>query len=100
MVDQDLTVWLIECNTNPCLDESSSLLRNILPRMVDDALKLTIDKVFKSSAEIKVQELSELKANKYQKMPESPSKRFTISGARKFLTGHDPSLVKPDSFNP
>ena len=23
IIDQDFTVWLIECNTNPCLDESS-----------------------------------------------------------------------------
>ena len=23
MIDQDFTVWLIECNTNPCLEESS-----------------------------------------------------------------------------
>ena len=23
MVDQDFTTWLIEVNTNPCLDESS-----------------------------------------------------------------------------
>ena len=46
MCDNDLTVWLIECNTNPCLDESSALLRRILPRMLDDAFKLTIDREF------------------------------------------------------
>ncbi len=46
MIDQDFTVWLIECNTNPCLDESSQLLRTLLPRMLDDAFKLTIDRVF------------------------------------------------------
>ena len=23
LIDVDFTVWLIECNTNPCLDESS-----------------------------------------------------------------------------
>lgn len=26
MIDQDFTVWLIEVNTNPCLDESSKIL--------------------------------------------------------------------------
>ena len=46
MVDNDLTVWLIEVNTNPCLDESSSILKAILPRMLDDAFKLTIDRDF------------------------------------------------------
>ena len=46
MVDSDLTVWLIEANTNPCLDESSTILKRILPRMIDDAFKLTIDREF------------------------------------------------------
>lgn len=46
MIDADLTVWLIEVNTNPCLEESSSLLRILLPRMLDDAFKLTIDRQF------------------------------------------------------
>ena len=46
MVDNDMSVWLIEVNTNPSLDESSSILRALLPRMLDDALKLTVDKEF------------------------------------------------------
>lgn len=46
MVDYDMTVWLIECNTNPCLDESSSILKRLLPRMLDDAFKLSIDRDF------------------------------------------------------
>jgi hypothetical protein len=48
MVDNDLSVWLIEVNTNPCLDESSRILEKILPRMLDDAMKHTIDKDFPS----------------------------------------------------
>lgn len=46
MVDNDMSVWLIEVNTNPCLDESSSFLKQILPRMLDDAFKLSIDRDF------------------------------------------------------
>ena len=46
MLDSEGDVWLIEVNTNPCLDESSPLLQQLLPRMIDDALKLTVDKVF------------------------------------------------------
>jgi hypothetical protein len=46
MIDADFTVWLIECNTNPCIEESSQLLRVLLPRMLDDAFKLTVDKHF------------------------------------------------------
>jgi len=33
IIDETFKVWLIEINTNPCLEESSKLLRTILPRM-------------------------------------------------------------------
>lgn len=46
IIDTDLNVWLIEVNTNPCLEESSTLLSRLIPRMLDDAFKLTIDKIF------------------------------------------------------
>jgi D-alanine-D-alanine ligase-like ATP-grasp enzyme len=34
ILDQDLNVWLIEVNTNPCIEESSPLLAMLLPRML------------------------------------------------------------------
>jgi D-alanine-D-alanine ligase-like ATP-grasp enzyme len=46
MIDTDMNVWLIEVNTNPCLEESSKILETLIPRMLDDLFKLTIDKVF------------------------------------------------------
>ena len=46
MIDYQLKPWLIEVNTNPCLEESSKLLKQLVPRMLDDALKLTLDVVF------------------------------------------------------
>lgn len=46
MIDEDSQCWLIEANTNPCLEESSKLLEMLLPRLVDDMMKLTIDKIF------------------------------------------------------
>jgi hypothetical protein len=46
MIDTYGGIWLIEINTNPCLDESSPLLQHLIPRMIDDALRLTLDKVF------------------------------------------------------
>jgi hypothetical protein len=46
MIDSDFSVWLIEVNTNPCIEESSRLLETLLPRMLDDLFKLTIDRVF------------------------------------------------------
>ena len=47
IIDSNFKVWLIEINTNPWLEESSELLKWLIPRMVDDALKLTLDITFK-----------------------------------------------------
>ena len=46
MIDENLKTWLIEVNTNPCLELSSPILEEILPRMLDDAFKLTLDKIY------------------------------------------------------
>jgi hypothetical protein len=58
LIDCQFKVWLIEVNTNPCLELSSAVLRTLLPRMlgichticlhsfIDDAFRLTIDVVF------------------------------------------------------
>lgn len=48
IIDSEFNTWLIEANTNPCLEESSQLLKMLLPRMLNDALKLTVDLVFKT----------------------------------------------------
>ena len=46
MLDCDYNVWLIEANTNPCLEDSSCFLSVLLRKMLDDMLKITIDNVF------------------------------------------------------
>jgi D-alanine-D-alanine ligase-like ATP-grasp enzyme len=46
MIDENMKAWLIEVNTNPCIEESSQILKQYLPRMIDDAFKLSIDVVF------------------------------------------------------
>ena len=43
MLDRNLRSWLIEVNTNPCLEESNKLLSMLIPRMLDDAFKLSLD---------------------------------------------------------
>jgi D-alanine-D-alanine ligase-like ATP-grasp enzyme len=49
IIDEDLNVWLIEVNTNPCIEESSTILKILLPRMIDDMLKITVDSFFSDS---------------------------------------------------
>ena len=46
IIDEDFNTWMIEVNTNPCLEESSSILKMLLPRMVEDMLRLTVDSLF------------------------------------------------------
>lgn len=46
MIDSEFKPWLIEVNTNPCLELSSPYLRLIIPAMVENALKLVVDSVF------------------------------------------------------
>lgn len=46
MVDSQFKAWLIEVNTNPAIDDCSPMLKAMIPRMLDDAFKLTIDKIF------------------------------------------------------
>ena len=48
MLDEDFNVFLIEINTNPGLEESSPWIKIIVPRMLDDALRLTLDQLFET----------------------------------------------------
>ena len=49
IIDENYQPYLLEINQNPGLEISSPLIDQLLPRMVDDALKLTIDKEFTRS---------------------------------------------------
>jgi hypothetical protein len=46
MVDELMKPWLIEVNTNPCIEESSPILEKLLPRMLHNAFQLTLDVLF------------------------------------------------------
>lgn len=51
MLDAEGGVWLIEVNTNPCLELSSPHLEILIPRMLDDAFSLTVDRIFPFNTE-------------------------------------------------
>ena len=48
IIDNDFKPWLLEINNNPGLGISSSVIKKIIPRMMDDIFRLTIDKVFET----------------------------------------------------
>lgn len=58
ITDEEFNTWLIEVNTNPCLEESSQLLKDLLPRMIEDMLKLTVDVIFPKNSKKKRQQRS------------------------------------------
>ena len=46
MIDINYNVWLIEINTNPCLELSSKLLSRIVPTMLEQTFRLALDPLF------------------------------------------------------
>ena len=47
LLDEDFRVWLIEVNHNPFLGTPNERMREIVPRMIDDMLKIVLDPVLK-----------------------------------------------------
>lgn len=45
MIDDDFTVYLIEANTNPCLETNCSILSRIIPVMLDASFRIAIDPI-------------------------------------------------------
>ena len=56
ILDENYKPYLLEINTNPGLEISSPLINQLLPRMIDDAFKLTIDDDFSVSSHFIKQE--------------------------------------------
>ena len=51
MIDEDFRVYLIEANTNPCLELSCPLLARIIPAMLDNAFRIALDPLFPPRSE-------------------------------------------------
>ena len=66
-----MNTTLIEINTNPCLEESNTLLKHMLPRMLDDLLNLTMDPLFYSSDQSKYKSAFPLPGSVFQDMSSS-----------------------------
>ena len=49
ILDINYKPFLLEINTNPGYEESSPLIKSLVPRMIDDAMRLTIDKEFEAN---------------------------------------------------
>lgn len=47
LLDEDFRVWLIEVNYNPFLGTPNEYMRGLVPRMIEDMLKIVLDPVLK-----------------------------------------------------
>jgi hypothetical protein len=43
MIDEDLRVWLIECNVNPHLGTPNELMKKVVPEMLNEMLTIVLD---------------------------------------------------------
>lgn len=46
MIDEHFNTWLIEVNTNPCLELCCPLLARLIPSMLENAFRLAVDPIF------------------------------------------------------
>ena len=65
MMDINFNVYLLEINTNPGLEISSPWIKAIVPRMIDDALRLTMDEVFPPKYQFDKNSITELNYEDY-----------------------------------
>lgn len=54
MLDDEFKLYLIECNTNPCLAVPCPLLARIISDAVDSTFRVTIDPVFQPTQPLSV----------------------------------------------
>ena len=47
MLDEEYKPWLIEANTNPCLETGCPILDTLIPNVVNSTIKLAVDCLFK-----------------------------------------------------
>jgi tubulin monoglycylase TTLL3/8 len=46
MIDENFRVYLIECNTNPCLEICCPLLSRIIPELLENSFRIALDPLF------------------------------------------------------
>ena len=68
MIDENFKVYLIEANTNPCLEICCPLLARIIPELLDNSFRIAIDPLYQPPAILEdalmdIDEKNEVKKN-------------------------------------
>eukprot|EP00347_Sterkiella_histriomuscorum_P016826 403351706 len=67
MLDTDMKLYLIECNTNPCLEtQQSILLQRIIPQMLEQTMKIAVDPFLRASENQYLQGGQEITMNEFK----------------------------------
>ena len=98
MIDENWKPWLIEVNTNPCLSLSSNYLSLLIPTMLDNVLRLTLDVMFPKPPSHKVRsEPTGAQENRFElifhEMVEGQQLRQQLGSKAIILQEEDPKLV-------
>lgn len=46
MLDDKLNTYLIEANSNPCLEVDGNVLGKVIPKMIENVIRVAIDPIF------------------------------------------------------
>ena len=89
MLDENFNLFLIEINTNPGLEESSPWIQIIVPRMLDDALRLTIDQLFYPGYDF---------AKSYKKRQKSSKLKIIMNNFKDKINEEKKTLKRKNSY--
>jgi hypothetical protein len=53
LIDEDFRIWLIEVNTNPYLGEQNAYLSDLLPKMADEMIAISLDTIYEPKRKYK-----------------------------------------------
>lgn len=51
VIDEHFNPWLIEINTNPCLEVPAGCLQRLIPSMLDNSFRIGLDSIFQPTME-------------------------------------------------
>ena len=99
IMDCEFNTYLIEVNTNPGYEESSPLIKMLVPRMLDDALRLSIDEIFETKYTFTQYCEENLSNNKTQSENENSLDKSKIEAKSKYYISPYHVLDYSDSLN-
>ena len=90
MLDENFNLFLIEINTNPGLEESSPWIKIIVPRMLDDSLRLTLDQLFNPEYDF---------SKIYKNEEEKENRELVLNNLKNKISPNSPDFITENNIN-